>query len=377
LRINYMDPALAGQGGHHLQWFERIGAALTAQGHELRAYVNRRASRATLEALSGRAKVVPVFESMPYYPPEKIDPLCGELAMFMVDMKHLPRALARVAPADAWVWPTLFAPQMAALAAAKVAVPVAACIHFPPDRSPQLGPAVWRYGAMLAATARIDLRIGLSVQELEPLYAPLLRRPLPVLPIPVDAGPPADLGSDVKTIGFFGGQANRKGAAILPTLVSRLLGQGFRVVLHDSSGRTAARLTAHPNLKVLGYLPDLPPAMAECDLVVAPYEPDAYRHMASGVVWEAISRGVPVIAPGDTAPGRFIQELGAGATFAVHSVDGICEAIDDVRAHWGRVSQAARQACEAWPDQHGVGHHVAALLQGVVPAGHDAVSAPW
>lgn len=372
-----MDPALSGRGGHHFQWFERIAGELVARGHEVRAYVHHDAEGDTLEAMSRQAPATPLFVSQPYALPAKTDPICGDLSLFMADMQHLPAALRQVAPADLWVWPTLFASHLPALAAANLKVPVAACIHWPPDRQLASGPAIWRYGALTAKAAGTPLRICATVPELGPLYRPLLGRSLPVLPIPIDAGPPpAHAARELETIGFFGRQDGRKGAELLPRLVTRLLKRGFKVVLQDSSKQMRLRGAGHPNLQLLGYVDDLPAAMAACDLVVAPYDPAEYRYMASGIVWEALSRGVPAVAPHGTNPGSLLERLGAGTTFRTYDLDGILAAIDEARARHGGLRQAAVRTLEAWPRHHGVSHHVSALLGLRRPAAGGNAGAP-
>ena len=85
--------------------------------------------------------------------------------------------------------------------------------------------------------------------------------------------------------------------------------------------------------------------------------------MGSGIVWDAIASGVPVMVPSDTAPGLLVEETGAGKTISVLSIDAICRAVIDVRQNYEQISMAAFEASRRWHATQGVKPFVAAMLR--------------
>lgn len=368
MRVHYIDPALTGLPGHHFDWARRLLAALAAAGHAVQAFVHHDATPEVRAALSVHANVVPLFRVSPYTDPTTLDPLSGALAHYTATVLDLPGRLAALPPADLWLWPTLTAEQLVAIGLAQVRTPVAACIHFPPEMLSPLAPMAWRHGAQRVTAAGTPVRVGVTVRELGPLYEPLLGIAPAELPLMVEPAAVAPAATPPRTIGFFGDHNARKGLHLLDNLVTRLLADGWQVVLHDASGRLSPRQPI-PRLRVLGYVDDLPAAMTGCDLVVAPYDPAAYRAMGSGVVWDAVSRGLPVVAPAGTAPGRWVQELGAGVTFTTQEPASILQAVAAAREQHALLLAGARRAAQAWAGRHGAGPFLAALMgPGGLPA---------
>ncbi|WP_374669975.1 glycosyltransferase family 4 protein [Ramlibacter sp.] len=370
MRIHYVDPALIGRPGHHFDWARRLLAALAAAGHAVQAFIHHDATPDVRAALAPHAGVVPLFRISPYTDAAQLDPVSGPLAHYTASLLGLPARLAALPPADLWLWPTLTAEQLVAIGLARVRTPVAGCIHFPPEMLSPLAPMAWRHGAQLVAAAGLPVRLGVTVRELAPLFEPLLGASLPELPVMVEPAALAPVQSPPRTLGFFGDHNPRKGLHLLDTLVTRLLADGWQVVLQDASGRVSPRQPMPGRLQVLGYVDDLPAAMAGCDLVVAPYDPLAYRAMGSGVVWDAVSRGIPVVAPAGTAPGRWLAAHGAGVTFAAQEPAAILQAIATAREQHEGLRLGARSVAEAWAGQHGTQPFLAALMGPPVgPAG--------
>jgi hypothetical protein len=130
--------------------------------------------------------------------------------------------------------------------------------------------------------------------------------------------------------------------------------------MHDSGN--SVRVGGASGLTVLGYVPCLAKEIAKCDLVIAPCNPTEYRWMGSGIVWDAIASGVPVIVPSGTAPGILVEETGAGRVTSALSVDAICRTVIDVQQNYEQISMAAFEASQRWHATQGVKLHVAAML---------------
>lgn len=366
-RISLLDPGLISAAGHHLEWDLRVVDELTSLGHQVEVFAHARADRQVVESFSGRAKLLPLFTVNPYIDPRLIDPVAGELAVFLGGSSVLAQELARIGECDLWLWPSLFAPQLFACSKVAREVRISGCIHVEPSYGADNGRMWWRYAFLMAQRARLRLNVGVTGPLLQKEYAPLTAEGrIDCFPVAHDGAPIGTCKTGLTRIGFFGSQRPEKGAAMLAELASRLLREGFEVVLHDSRG--LVRAESSPRLTVLGYVPSLVEEIARCDVVVVPYEPAAYRWKGSGIVWDAIASGIPVIVPSGTAPGLLVEETGAGKTVDVLSIDAIFRAIDDVRQNYERISLAAFEASRRWRTTQGTKAAVAAILSDAVPA---------
>jgi hypothetical protein len=362
MRISLLDPGLLDRRGHHLEWDLRIVDELTSLGHRVEVFAHRRAGPKVIESFSGRAELSPLFRVFPYAGTGAIDPVAGELCFFLDGASVLAEDLRRIGECDLWLWPSLFAPQLCACSMVAPAARISGCIHVDPAFQAVNGRMWWRYAFLTAERARLRASIGVTVPQLQEEYARLAPAGrIELFPVAHDGAPAGMRKTGLTRIGLFGHQRADKGAALLPELVSRLLRDGFEVVLHDSGG--LVRAGNAPGLTVLGYVPFLPEEIAKCDLVVVPYDPTIYRSRGSGIVWDAIASGVPLIVPSGTAPSRLVDETGAGKTIDALSVDAICRAIIDVRQNYERVATAAFEASRRWQATHGVKRFVAAMLR--------------
>lgn len=367
MRISLLDPGLFERRGHHLEWDLKVVDELTSLGHRVEVFANKRVRPKVIESFSARTKVSPLFEAFPYGGAGAIDPVAGELCFFQDSAMALAEDLRRIGNCDLWFWPSLFAPQLYACSMAAPAARISGCIHVDPAFGAMNGRMWWRYAFLVAQRAKLRANIGVTVPLLQEEYARLAAPGrIELFPVPHDGAPTGMRKTGLSRIGFFGNQRPDKGAALLPELVPRLLQAGYEVVLHDSSGLIRAKNA--PGLTVLGYVPCLAEEIAKCDIVVVPCDPTAYRLMGSGIVWDAIASGVPVIVPSDTAPARLVDETGAGKTIGAPSVDAIRRAIVDVQQNYEQVSMAAFEASRRWQTTQGVKRSVAAMLRDTTPS---------
>lgn len=366
-----MDPGLWRVAGHHFEIDLSVVRQLVADGHSVRVYTHHSAVEEVTRAFSELAETVPLFRVRAYENPARMDPIAGELLLYERLTKVLSEDLSKTAAADLWLWPSIFAGQLNACATAGRGTPVAGCVHTEPAPSGRaMEPTFWRHAFLNAQGAGLRLRIGGIEPEHRHAYLPITAdEHFDILPIPHEGKPIAEAKTHLRTIGFFGHQRGEKGAALLPALLKRLLGEGYEVVVQDSSG--ALRVHDHPGLHGFGYVADLPGLIARCDLVVLPYVPEHYRIKGSGILWESLATGVPVVAPFATAPGNWIERTGAGKLFAHATEDGIHRAVAQARNDYARIAAAAFGVSRKWSQVHSVANFVRALLQ-PVPAGRSS-----
>jgi hypothetical protein len=361
MRINILDPGLIFSGGHHLEYDLGLARELIARGHQTCVYSHVRVSQPTLDAVSAIARIEPIFRASPYADARKIDPVSGELRVFLDGALMLTEDLGRVDAADAWIWPSLFAPQLHACALLKTRAQVSGCIHMEPTFMATHGRMWWRYAFNRARTADLRLNLGVTIAELEREYSVLEGEGrISLWPVAHEGLPISQAKARLNRIGFFGHQRAEKGVGVLEPVISRLLREGFEVVLQDSSDRS--HVVEIPGLLTLGYVPSLAAEIARCDLIVLPYDPVAYRLKGSGVAWEAIASGIPLTGPAGTPIGSLAMSTGAGTLFVALTPDEVCRAVLEARDNYRRIADAAFETSRTWRAKNGFGNFVSAML---------------
>lgn len=352
MKINIIDPALNDQTGHHFDWCRKIAKYLYAtHGENVRIFVSKNIKAETQLELQKFGEVIPLFTENPYMPAKAVDPLCGDLTLYFDRSMMLASSLEKIDQNAIWIWPTLFEYQLNALSLAKIRCQISACIHTAPDYRSDMAAAMWRDAAMRANRAKINIHYGVTFNELALIFTPLLRREILTLPLLVDAAPAQAPKLKLKRIGFFGDQSNRKGLQLLPELINRLNYLGYEITIQDSKGKISGKQSQQ--LTILGYVEDMAEEISKCDLIVLPYDPNIYKHMASAIAWESVARGVPVVAPADTVPGDFVLKENAGVTFQSFTADSIIDAITSLNSKFESVSTGAFNASQNWANQHG------------------------
>jgi glycosyltransferase involved in cell wall biosynthesis len=364
MNINIIDPGLKNQTGHHFDWCLKIAKYFyITYGKNIKIFVSKNTNAETQQVLQQFGEVIPLFAENPYQYAKTVDPLCGDLTLYFDRSMMLASALKTIDQNAIWIWPTLFEYQLNALSLAKIKCQISACIHTAPEYRSGLAASMWRDAAMRASSAKINIHYGVTFSELAPLFKFLLRQEIVTLPLLVDAVPAQTPKLKLKRIGFFGDQSNRKGLHLLPELIKRLNYFGYEITVQDSKGKINGEQSQQ--LTILGYVEDIAQEMSKCDLIVLPYDPDTYKHMASAIAWEAIARGLPVVAPAGTVPGHFVLKHNAGVTFQSFTADSIMDAIARLNLNFETVATGAFNASQHWAAQHGSDKFVNAMLSSI------------
>lgn len=366
MKICLIDPGLDARTGHYFEWSLKLAREARQRSIDVVIGASASASPDALDDLKAQAEVVAIF-SVPPYPPAPPSALFGVSAGAQ-EARHrslariLGRELGRLPACDRWIFPSLTIDQAAACALLADRPPVAGCVHRPPDAGGLLMLEGWRQALAALQRGAPPARIGATTPPLADAYTALGGGPVAAWPMPHEGAPAASPRGSLKTIGIFGHQRTAKGFKLLPRLVDLLLRQNLQVLLHDSAGRVD--LPPRPGLQLIhGFVDDFAALVARCDLVIAPYDPVEYRLIASGVVWEALASGVPVLAPAASYPGDLVERTGAGLCFAEHGADSIGAALATAQASYPQLATAAFEASRHWPAQHGIGRFLDCALE--------------
>lgn len=368
MKINLLDPGLVRAGGHHHDWDRRIANLMAARGHEVRVYAYAQASAEAVEGFADAVRIEKLFRMDPYLPPERFDPVCGEIERQMVGRETIVQDLRQVAPADLWLWPTLFSYQLWATAMLRPQAAISACLLLFPGQVTEFAHAEpgpwWRFASKAVRVANLDIRtIGIPEAEGLNAYLPFLDDLDPVqVPIPVDGEPLKR--TSLETIGFFGARPrDEHGSGLVPLLIGRCLKEGFKVVTQDAE-LLPPRLKAHPALTVLGHEGEFPEKLARADLVVMPYQWHKYLGRGSGIAYQAMASGVPCVAPKGASFSRTLAGLGSASLFSDLSLDGVFGAIARARQNYSTLADAAFRGALDWRKKHGLAKFVDAMVEG-------------
>jgi glycosyltransferase involved in cell wall biosynthesis len=368
-----LDPAVHSMGGHHYNAVQRLQAELRKLGHDAPCLGSAYADDKVRKELSCR----PVFTKSVY---GRAYATAGEFGESVAETaEQLSQAMRRHRRPDLIILPCC--DQVLASALAQYLK------HARLARSPHI--LLWLlYGphhskaaddpaaaglhdecrdAFTALAASVDDRRKIGVYCETPSLADFYRR-LTGFDVGVLSGPglvgrarteaassgPSTRGRSptVACIGF----ANRsKGYRLLPAAIEHVLAhhRDVRFMIHgvvkgsdaeadqpafDRLARLGERVMVRQDvLTPEAYLAWL----AQADMLLLPYDPNAYRSRGSGVFSDARRIGIPVVAPGGCAFAQPAFDGGWGVAIGDYSSDGLGQAILAALGRLGELSTSA------------------------------------
>jgi protein O-GlcNAc transferase len=360
IKVNLYDPALVNRAGHHYDIDFRLIRRMIERGYDVQVYSNAAIQADVKSDFEALAPVTPCFSISPYRRPTSFDSMAGSQLLFQDTTSIISKELAQTRAADLWFWPTIFAAHLNACAHIPRAPPISACVHVAPgDEYGQLR-ELWRLAFINAKRAKLDLNIGAIEQELVYLFSELMVDGVfKLFPAPHDGWPLDSPKKACERIGFYGHQRSEKGSLDLISEVSgELVKRGFKITLQNSAGTVGAV----PDIESIGFVESLAQHISRCDLVILPYDRGAYRYKGSGILWEALATGVPVIVTQGTAPERLVRRLGTGTSISVLDSAVILGAVDKICENYSGFARAAFVAATEWRAQNSTDRFIAECL---------------
>jgi glycosyltransferase involved in cell wall biosynthesis len=113
---------------------------------------------------------------------------------------------------------------------------------------------------------------------------------------------------------------------------------------------------------MLGFISNLGEEISKCSLVVLPYDPNQYKNRGSGILWEALAAGVPVIVPNGTGLEKNV-EGGGGMSFNEYSADNIFQTIIKAQAQYPQLLDQAQSISKTWSLKNGMARFAASLSE--------------
>lgn len=361
MRIHIFDNGLRSATGHHFDYCLRLARCLAQRGHGVSVW-GAHGMQADVLAAFREAGCQP-FELFSHFTHDEPALDADSARTLQALSLKATQELAQAGPADLNLFPTLTALQLAAWSGLEQAGPMVGLVHQAPQDEHPAGEALWS-----EATTRVHTRgLPVAVAAIDPLIASFMRDVsdgLPVFdwPMPLDGTPKPHYPPQIETIGFFGYQRLERGITLIPALTDALLGTGYQVLIHDTLGQFQPRAAITRLSVVNGFMRDLGPAMASCDLVVCTMQPGRYARRTSGIACMAVACGVPLVLPAGSLSATRYQALESVACYHEQTVQGVLDAVATSQLGYPRRCVAAQRAAMLWRQTQGVEKFVDAVL---------------
>jgi hypothetical protein len=280
--------------------------------------------------------------------------------------KQFADELAKIEPAGALFFPTLFPYQLQGLCRSPNNLPPTFLVmHNAPAWHNPAGEELWRKAFEASVPFARGLRFGVFENELFLEFERLLpagEMTLTRFPIPHDGVTPRPR-TELSIVGILGHQRSTKGLGRLQSNVERLTQLGFRVIVQDSHETSLQELSpGNPAVSRYGYIDELPSLINECDALLLDYDTEMYRRGGSGIAWEAIACGVPLIVPTGTTMSMLVEKYRCGLKFGQSDREGAFRALQKARENYVELAGNALLASKKFRSMHGTARFVDYLL---------------
>ena len=394
-----LDPNLEGEAGHHLAYDMAIAREARARGEAVTIVAHRRFATAARDGV----RILPHFTASTYGKLHQ-DPVTGAMDdwrhfndLLQAELALLPRS--EFGPGDAVLVPTTtenhlagyigwmkgFDPIEAPLFLLHLMFPSGVAVDAEGREVVEdpLRALFYRLAERAALEEGPPVHLFASGGQHATEFSALFGRPIPPHPLPIRHEPgPAPEVTPRRALLFAGDARADKGIALLPELVPSLAAAhpDWRWVAHVNAD--SAWDEAKAAAEALAALGEATPSLehsrgrlepgAYLDLLrgvgiaLFPYDPLLYRRKSSGVLWEAISLGTPVVVPADTWLENEARHWGAGhVAYAGHSAAAMGEGFGVALPRIGELAAQSAAAAERYRAANGA----AALM--------DQIAALW
>jgi glycosyltransferase involved in cell wall biosynthesis len=352
-QVAVVDPGLINPMGHHQNFDYKIAQELYRQGARVTLYSHQ---AYTIPAdLRTNFTIVPLFTNYPYHSEWLGSTEIKEVRQFENLSKTFQHEFASVLDThDAFVFPSIFPYQIYAVGMLNTEKHVFGITHNSPTNPKFDGFGSWTRALDAICDMKYPPQIGLVEEMLHHELDGLFRHsdPLHILPYPVFEPKRINQSTSLRLIGLFGSHRQEQGLRDVNRIISTILSCGLEVLVHDVGNRvnTKDRKGVHK----IGHVDDLAEAMSICDAVVINYDLDYYRHMGSGIAWDALSAGVPVLCSRGIAAAKMLQKFGACELFSNGDMRSLNEGLQRTKANYARIITHTHEGRLRMMEEHGI-----------------------
>ena len=351
MRISILDPYLRMLDGHFTDLDLRLAMLWTQLGHKVVVHC-RKDAPPSLDPLFGDAGIGFV-RSFSIPEPAWSEPGFNPFERLRLTSAAYAQDLQSAEEAELVFWPSASSACALAQAMSGSTVPVVFGIFEHPGAISPASPGAFAASSQLMRQRGMTVVFGHYVEDFAPIWSSILGpETIKPLPYPTAGRPePRPLSAPLR-IGLTGALRPERGSRIAIPLIERLLAEGFSVILQDSRGEVPA--FTHPRLERYGFLRDITPVVAACDLMLWPSSASQYLSRPSGIVAEAIACAVPVVMTSACYPAEMAVKQGAAIFFHRIDLEEIAATVKQAAARIVSLKQDAWACSLRWQARHGV-----------------------
>jgi glycosyltransferase involved in cell wall biosynthesis len=128
----------------------------------------------------------------------------------------------------------------------------------------------------------------------------------------------------------------------------------LNLVIQDSTPSSAIKsLNLSSETKFYGYIHDFPRFIGNQELIVLPYDRDFYRYSGSGVAWESIASGIPLLCPIGTNPSITAREFGCGTFYTADDFESFSSSLRQIVDNYAAYSERSFAASRLFTEVNG------------------------
>lgn len=263
---------------------------------------------------------------------------------------------------DVVVWPSANSICAMAHALCGVTAPALFGIFEHPGTNSAASPGAYAAAKEYMRLRRQKAHWGVYVEDFKPAWSAILGSGnLHMLPYPTAGRPHLRKRSGPLRIGFAGGLRPERRIDLVAPLIKQLLDRGFAVKLQDGIGNVPE--FSHDRLERFGFLQDITPVIAACDLIVWPAQTINYQGRPSGIVAESIACGVPLVMSSACYPSEMAIKQGSAVFFQRPALNEILEAVELAATQIEALRERAHLCAKRWNRKNGLGRLADRILE--------------
>ena len=314
--VTIIDPGMISHIGHHRELNLRIAKHLVNRGYRVSIVVGKTYSHIVGDQSDDRIKIIPYFSDNPYELLQQRNNLTTILVGHRLAARRFQYELHVLKVSGIIHFSCLFSYQLHAAVALTRTHQTTACIHHHPLRFRDSDNLLW---ADTTSTLTKDAhQLGCFV--VEEMLANEIDYFLPqvggvrVIPYPIELNPSDQAYTQGDFIGIFGSVRKEQGRSTLKTTIDVISSLGLRSLGQDPSGVLSSYLPS--SAETVPFIDDFGNELKRCQAVLLNYDPQPYRFMGSGIFWEALARGIPVLCSRATSMAHHERRFGLNLSFS-------------------------------------------------------------
>ncbi len=345
-RIAVADPGMSKLTGHNRELNLVRAYEYVSRGYQVDIYVNKLYPLQAIDQGLDGIRIIPHFSSSPYHFSKAHQEALGMGEYLNSMAQSFAKELRLIGEDCPLLLPSAYPYMICGAALADWKHPVHAVIHRKPDFLIHHPSTHWRQAFKMAQALHKPLGVHVFEPILQKLYAKYAegRVRIRLAPNPLRPVAKTSIKRQKNCIGLLGGLRPEQGLEYVPAVINSLLGCGFSVVIQDSDNRLES--PPHPAVKMVGFVENFRALIQSCSALILNYDPAAYATTTSGVAWEAMVVGTPVLYSRGIASASTFKKYNCGIAFDYGSISQITAAAMDLQRNYAKHLELARAAAK-------------------------------